>query len=154
MKRVFVPIDRDVSDSGMVGISYIYWEGDRKATRQKLCPVLLVHGFDSSSLEYRRLGPRLAALGVDVYCVDLLGWGYSQLENVKSFSARAKIDALKSFWQTVGNNEQVVIGGASLGGAAVIEVASQDLSFVKGTILIDAQGFVDGIGPMSKFIVI
>lgn len=149
IKRVLVPIDRDVSDTGLVGISYIYWEADRKATRQKLYPVLLVHGFDSSALEYRRLGPRLAALGVDVYCVDLLGWGYSQLENVKSFSAQAKIDAVKSFWQTVGNNEQVVIGGASLGGAAVIEVASQDLSFVKGTILIDAQGFVDGIGPMS-----
>jgi hypothetical protein len=60
----------------------------------------------------------------------------------------------------VGNNRQVVVGGASLGGAAVIEFASQNLykydkdsgvssGFVKGTILIDAQGFVDGIGPMT-----
>lgn len=86
--------------------------------------------------------------------------GYTQLDGVKSFSAQAKVDALKGFWETVGNNEPVVVGGASLGGAAVIEFASQNLysdeastattdGFVRGTILIDAQGFVDGIGPMS-----
>jgi pimeloyl-ACP methyl ester carboxylesterase len=92
--------------------------------------------------------------------VDLLGWGYTQLDGVKSFSASAKVQALRGFWETVGNNRQVVIGGASLGGAAVIKFASQNLynydtdsgvssGFVKGTILIDAQGFVDGIGPMT-----
>ena len=56
------------------------------------------------------------------------------------------------------------MGGASLGGAAVIEFASENLyrplkgedkrvdgskGFVRGTILIDAQGIVDGRGPMS-----
>jgi pimeloyl-ACP methyl ester carboxylesterase len=171
MKRVMVPVSTDVSDTGYVGVSYIHWNASAKAssaTAEKICPLMLVHGFDSSSLEYRRLGPKLAALGVDVYCVDLLGWGYTQLDGVKSFSAQAKVDALKGFWETVGKNEQVVVGGASLGGAAVIEFASQNLyrsgettdesvgdddyndsGFVKGTILIDAQGFVDGIGPMS-----
>ncbi|KAL3803740.1 hypothetical protein ACHAWO_003375 [Cyclotella atomus] len=173
MKRVMVPVSTDVSDTGYVGVSYIHWKASAKAssaTAEKICPLMLVHGFDSSSLEYRRLGPKLAALGVDVYCVDLLGWGYTQLDGVKSFSAQAKVDALKGFWETVGKNEQVVVGGASLGGAAVIEFASQNLyrsgettdesvrddgddyndsGFVKGTILIDAQGFVDGIGPIS-----
>ncbi|KAL3785977.1 hypothetical protein HJC23_005686 [Cyclotella cryptica] len=158
MKRVMVPVSSDVSDTGYVGISYIHWEGQKKSQQQALCPLLLVHGFDSSSLEYRRLGPQLANLGIDVYCVDLLGWGYTQLDGVKSFSAQAKVDALRGFWQTVGNNAQVVVGGASLGGAAVIEFASQNLyypqnddktGFVRGTVLIDAQGFVDGIGPMS-----
>ena len=157
MKRVMVPISTDVSDTGFVGISYIHWEADKAQQRNGgiKCPVMLVHGFDSSALEYRRLGPRLASLGVDVYCVDLLGWGYTQLDDIKSFSAQAKVDALKGFWETVGKNEQVVVGGASLGGAAVIEFASQNLykedseGFVRGTILIDAQGFVDGIGPMS-----
>ena len=129
-------------------------------------PLLLVHGFDSSALEYRRLGPQLAALGIDVYCVDLLGWGYTQLDSVNSFSAKAKVEELKGFWQTVGSNREVVVGGASLGGAAVIEFAAENLykrknddddddedgdeeGFVRGTVLIDAQGFVDGIGPMS-----
>ena len=77
------------------------------------------------------------------------------------------MEALKGFWQTIGGNGEVVVGGASLGGAAVIEFAAQNLSkdtnkendskdiaeddqgFVRGAVLIDAQGFVDGIGPMS-----
>lgn len=43
----------------------------------------------------------------------------------------------------------------NLGGAATIEFASENLvteegeGYVRGTVLIDAQGFVDGIGPMS-----
>ncbi|EED88029.1 hypothetical protein THAPSDRAFT_38512, partial [Thalassiosira pseudonana CCMP1335] len=118
--------------------------------KENTLPLLLVHGFDSSALEYRRLGPQLAKLGVDVYCVDLLGWGYTQLDDVNSFSAKAKVEALKGFWKTVGSNGEVVVGGASLGGAATIEFAAENFEgFVRGTVLIDAQGFVDGIGPMS-----
>lgn len=152
MRRVMVPVSKDVTDSGYVGVSYIHFKAEKKTNT---LPLLLVHGFDSSALEYRRLGPQLAKLGIDVYCVDLLGWGYTQLEDVKSFSAQSKVDALKGFWKTVGNDGDVVVGGASLGGAATIEFASANLvdneegGFVRGTVLIDAQGFVDGIGPMS-----
>lgn len=112
-------------------------------------PLLLIHGFDSSCLEYRRLGPQLAALGIDTYAVDLLGWGYTQLNDVKSFSAQSKVEALNAFWQTVGNGRDVCIGGASLGGAASIEFAANN-PLVKGCVLIDAQGFVDGVGPMAS----
>ncbi len=72
-------------------------------------------GFDSSCLEYRRLGPKLAALGIDTYAVDLLGWGYSQLNDVNSFSAQAKVDALAGFWSVVGEGRDVCVAGASLG---------------------------------------
>ncbi|KAL7543037.1 hypothetical protein ACHAWF_007307 [Thalassiosira exigua] len=167
MKRVMVPVSEDVSDTGYVGVSYVRWEADPAAKRKlaresgEVLPLLLVHGFDSSALEYRRLGPRLAALGVDVIAVDLLGWGYTQLDSVKDFSAEAKVDALNGFWEVVGGNSEVVVGGASLGGAAAIEFAARNLrrdesdeegvagGYVRGTVLIDAQGFVDGIGPMS-----
>ncbi len=36
-------------------------------------PILLLHGFDSSLLEFRRLFPRLAAGGAEVWAVDLAG---------------------------------------------------------------------------------
>jgi pimeloyl-ACP methyl ester carboxylesterase len=169
MKRVMVPVSKEVSDTGYVGISFIHWQAEKKNTTRNtnVLPLLLVHGFDSSSLEYRRLGPKLASLGIDVYCVDLLGWGYTQLgdASVKSYSAKAKVEALSGFWKVVGNNDEVVVGGASLGGAAVIEFAAENIvrgsrndgndieddgeGFVRGAVLIDAQGFVDGIGPMS-----
>ena len=91
----------------------------------------------------------MAALGIDTYAVDLLGWGFTQLENVESFSADSKVQALKGFWEVVGNGKKVCIAGASLGGAAAIEFATCDGSPVAGAIMIDAQGFVDGVGPMA-----
>mmetsp|Transcript_15679 Transcript_15679/g.23151 ORF Transcript_15679/g.23151 Transcript_15679/m.23151 type:complete len:413 (-) Transcript_15679:599-1837(-) len=155
MKRVKVPVPEYVSDDKSVGISYIHWKADETAKRnnKNALPLMLVHGLDSSCLEYRRLGPKLAALGIDTYAVDLLGWGYTQLDDVKTFSAQAKVDALAGFWEVVGNNQPVCIAGASLGGAASIEYASASRSkkdgVVQGAIFIDAQGFIDGIGPMA-----
>jgi len=149
MRRVAVPVPEYVSQSGTVGISYVHWPAAKVPGSSRALPMLMVHGFDSSCLEYRRLGPKLAALGVDVYAVDLLGWGYTQLDGVDSFSARAKVDALAGFWRVVGNDAPVCVAGASLGGAAAIEYGAANPDVVKGAVLIDAQGFVDGVGPMA-----
>jgi pimeloyl-ACP methyl ester carboxylesterase len=144
MKRVKVPVSKSIHDDGEVGISYSHWPSSKKT---KLPPVVLIHGFDSSNLEFRRLGSRLAARGVNTYAVDLLGWGYTQLDGVVDFSAAAKVEALQSFLETV-VGDQFCIVGASLGGAAAIETAAVNPS-CKGLILIDAQGFVDGVGMMA-----
>ena len=66
MKRVMVPVSKEVSSTGYVGISYINWQAEKNVVQGKknTLPLLLVHGFDSSALEYRRLGPQLAKLGV------------------------------------------------------------------------------------------
>jgi len=151
MKRAIVPVPTYVSPKGTVGISYIHWEAAATTTtNEDTLPLILLHGFDSSCLEYRRLGPKLAALGIDVYAIDLLGWGYTQLRpDITSFSARAKVDALTGFWNTVGGGRPVCIAGASLGGAAAIEFSVERSDIVKGVVLIDAQGFVDGVGPMA-----
>jgi len=146
MNRIKVPVPENVSSTGEVGVSFVHWAAEKKTSA---LPIILVHGFDSSCLEYRRLGPKLAALGVDVYSVDLLGWGYSQLKDVNTFSAQAKVDALAGFWEVIGDNKPVCVAGASLGGAAAIEYAAANPDTVKGCVFIDAQGFVDGVGPMS-----
>mmetsp|Transcript_22976 Transcript_22976/g.32157 ORF Transcript_22976/g.32157 Transcript_22976/m.32157 type:complete len:395 (+) Transcript_22976:133-1317(+) len=151
MQRVPVPVSESVSSSKTAGISYIHWPAEKKASGgKKSLPLVLVHGFDSSCLEYRRLGPQLAARGIDVYAVDILGWGFTQLDNISTFSAAAKVEALEGFVKTVlGENASVCVGGASLGGAAAIELASANPDICKGLILLDAQGFVDGVGPMA-----
>jgi pimeloyl-ACP methyl ester carboxylesterase len=147
MQRVVVPVDESVHPDGQVGISYVNWPA--KGGKRLRLPVVLVHGFDSSCLEYRRLGSKLSARGIDTYAVDLLGWGYTQLDGVSSFSAEAKINTLNSWVETVlGANTPFAIAGASLGGAAAIEVAAFNPN-CRGLILLDAQGFVDGIGPMA-----
>ena len=148
MKRVKVPVSESIHIDGEVGISYTYWP---KKSRTNVPPVILIHGFDSSNLEFRRLGSRLASKGIDTYAVDLLGWGYTQLDNVLDFSASAKVEALQSFIQQVvltGKDQQFCIAGASLGGAAAIETAVINPNCA-GLILMDAQGFVDGVGMMS-----
>ncbi|KAL3910899.1 MAG: hypothetical protein SGILL_007504 [Bacillariaceae sp.] len=159
MKRVAVPVSTDVSPSGSVGISYIHWPAQGRK-KKNTPPLILIHGFDSSGLEYRRLGPQLAARGIDAYAVDVLGWGYTQLSDVKSFAASSKVEALKSLVQTLlGPSTPFAIAGASLGGAAAIELAAElstsaaendSPNMCAGLVLIDAQGFVDGVGPMAS----
>ncbi|KAL3929476.1 MAG: hypothetical protein SGBAC_012193 [Bacillariaceae sp.] len=149
MKRVAVPVSSVVSSEGSAGVSYIHWEAEKP--KAGCPPLILIHGFDSSGLEYRRLGPKLAAKGIDTYAVDILGWGYTQLEGIDSFSAAAKVEALGSFVESVvGKDSKFCIAGASLGGASAIEFAALKKSDCAGLVLIDAQGFVDGIGPMAS----
>lgn len=50
-------------------------------------PILLLHGFDSSLLEWRRLIPELENMGADAYAMDVLGWGFTGSEVVTSFGA-------------------------------------------------------------------
>jgi pimeloyl-ACP methyl ester carboxylesterase len=148
MERFAVPVSSEISPSGSVGISYIHWPAQKP--KKSSVPLILIHGFDSSGLEYRRVGPKLAAQGIDAYAVDVLGWGFTQLDDVASFSADAKVAALKSFIETkFGENGKFCIAGASLGGAAAIELAAVKGDDCSGLILIDAQGFVDGVGPMA-----
>ena len=155
MKRIKVPVSQSIHPDGEVGISYTYWPKSSSTSKTNRSPVILVHGFDSSNLEFRRLGSRLASRGIDTYAVDLLGWGYTQLDHVLDFSAAAKVEALQSFIQQVvvttsnGKNQPFYIAGASLGGAAAIETAVTNPNCA-GLILMDAQGFVDGVGMMAS----
>jgi pimeloyl-ACP methyl ester carboxylesterase len=171
MKRIAIPSEN--SPSGSIGVSYIHWPSAKGIRKANTPPLILLHGFDSSCLEYRRLGPQLAAQGIDAYAVDILGWGFTQLDDVDSFSADAKIETLKGFVKTMfGGDSSFCVAGASLGGAASIELAAaltidpmdddddnidddddapddDGMPFCSGLILIDAQGFVDGVGPMA-----
>ena len=147
MQRLPVPVSTDIHPDGQVGVSYVHWPAVGRKTSQ--VPIFLVHGFDSSCLEYRRLGPLLAAQGIDAYAVDLLGWGFSQLAGVQTFGAAAKVETLMSFIDEVSGGKPFCISGASLGGAAAIEVAAINEK-CQGLVLLDAQGFVDGIGPMAS----
>ena len=56
----------------------------------KNTPILLLHGFDSSLLEFRRLIPLLTK-NHEVYAVDLLGFGFSErLDNLPYGAAAIK----------------------------------------------------------------
>ncbi|MBE9046161.1 alpha/beta hydrolase [Pleurocapsales cyanobacterium LEGE 10410] len=101
-------------------------------------PILLIHGFDSSLLEFRRLLPLLAARQ-STWAVDLLGFGFTQRnldiplnpENIKTH--------LYYFWKTT-IGQPVILAGASMGGAAAIDFTLTYPEAVEKLVLIDSAG--------------
>ena len=112
-------------------------------------PFVLLHGFDSSCLEYRRLFPLLSERA-ETWALDLLGWGFTDAGDagIGDYSPEAKRAHLYAFWkQEIGR--PITLVGASLGGAAAIDFATAHPECVERLVLVDAQGFIEGLGPMG-----
>lgn len=101
-------------------------------------PILLIHGFDSSLLEFRRLLPLLAR-NQSTYAVDLLGFGFSQ----RNLNIPLNPDNIKThlyyFWKTM-VQQPVILVGASMGGAAAIDFTLSFPEAVNKLILLDSAG--------------
>jgi pimeloyl-ACP methyl ester carboxylesterase len=111
-------------------------------------PILLIHGFDSSVLEFRRLLPLLAQEN-ETWAVDLLGFGFTQRLAGIQFSPVAIKTHLYSFWKTL-INQPVILVGASMGGAAAIDFTLTYPEVVEKLVLIDSAGLRGG-SPLTKF---
>jgi len=105
-------------------------------------PILLLHGFDSSVLEFRRLLPLLAAQN-ETLAVDLLGFGFTERLAGIAFSPAAIKTHLYYFWKTL-INEPVILVGASMGGAAAIDFTLAYPDCVKKLVLLDSAGYSAG----------
>lgn len=105
-------------------------------------PILLIHGFDSSVFEFRRLLPLLATEN-ETWAVDLLGFGFTERIAGMSFSPKAIATHLYYFWKTL-IEQPVILVGASMGGAAVIDFTLAYPEVVKKLVLIDSAGFIKG----------
>lgn len=110
-------------------------------------PIVLLHGFDSSVFEFRRLLPLLAAQ-VPTYAVDLLGFGFTE-RKLPITPARIKTH-LYSFWQTL-IKQPIILVGASMGGAAAIDFTLTYPDVVYKLILIDSAGLTKG-SSLGKFL--
>jgi pimeloyl-ACP methyl ester carboxylesterase len=102
-------------------------------------PILLLHGFDSSVFEFRRLLPQLAAEN-ETWAVDLLGFGFTERLAEIPFSPTAIKTHLYYFWKTL-INQPVILVGASMGGAAAIDFTLSYPESVKKLVLLDAAGY-------------
>ena len=163
IRSATVKVPASIAPSQVVETAYARFESSKKSSsksggwfgiglgKQKKGPIVLLHGFDSSSCEYRRLAPLLAEEGDrDVIVPDLLGWGFTRPpEDIASYGPEAKMEHLRCFIQQVcgGNSQPVTVVGASLGGALGIILAAESPRLVDRLVLIDAQGFIDGKGP-------
>ena len=102
-------------------------------------PILLLHGFDSSVFEFRRLLPLLAAEN-QTWIVDLLGFGFTERLAGIPFSPTAIKTHLYYFWKTL-ISEPMILVGASMGGAAAIDFTLSYPESVKKLVLLDSAGY-------------
>ncbi len=113
-------------------------------------PIVLLHGFDSSILEFRRIIPILAANRV-VWAIDLLGFGFTERLSDCPFSSMSIRTHLATFWQTK-IQQPIILVGVSMGGAAAIEFTIEYPEAVHQLVLIDSAGFTQP-PALGKFLI-
>ncbi|TQD95264.1 hypothetical protein C1H46_019056 [Malus baccata] len=94
----------------------------RPLKQSEINPVVLLHCFDSSCLEWRCAYPLLEEAGLEAWAVDVLGWGFSDLERRPPCSAASKRDHLYQFWKSYIRRPMILVG-PSLGGSVAIDFA-------------------------------
>jgi pimeloyl-ACP methyl ester carboxylesterase len=105
-------------------------------------PLVLLHGFDSSVFEFRRLLPLLAQHH-PTWAIDLLGFGFTDRIAGIPVSPEAIKTHLYYSWKTLIGQPMVLVG-ASMGGAAAIDFALSYPEAVERLVLIDSAGFTAG----------
>ncbi|CAI9296967.1 unnamed protein product [Lactuca saligna] len=112
-------------------------------------PLVLLHGFDSSCLEWRYTLPLLEQAGLEAWAIDILGWGFNNLENLPICNVDSKRDHLFQFWKSYIKRPMLLVG-PSLGAAVAIDFAANHPEAVDRLILINANVYAQGTGNLSK----
>jgi len=118
-----------------------------KGTPADAPPVMLVHGFDSSLLEFRYITDALSEAGLRVAASEWWTGGFTERA---PFARAVATDGAKpwdlirehqyAFWKSQFNGQKVVLAGFSLGGAVAIDFACTHPECVAGLVLVDAGG--------------
>ncbi|XVF03210.1 hypothetical protein REPUB_Repub04eG0241800 [Reevesia pubescens] len=117
--------------------------------QSKQNPVVLLHGFDSSCLEWRYMFPLLEEAGLETWAVDILGWGFSNLERFQSCNVESKREHFYQLWKSYIKRPMTLVG-PSLGAAVAVDFAVNHPEAVENLILIDASVYAEGTGDLAK----
>ncbi len=134
--------------STAIATAYIH-HNPAPSTSATNVPILLLHGFDSSLLEFRRLIPRLAD-SQEIWAIDLFGSGFTEYVStlaVNPQNIRRHLLSVLESWIS----QPVILVGVSLGGAVAIDFALHHPNWVRSLVLIDSVGF-SGSFPVGRFL--
>ncbi|XP_038884274.1 uncharacterized hydrolase YugF isoform X1 [Benincasa hispida] len=137
----------------------------KPSIQSKERPVVLLHGFDSSCLEWRYTYPLLEEAGLETWAVDILGWGFSDLERLPPCDVTSKrvhlYQVMKTcsyvfgeifssipLWKSYIKRPMVLVG-PSLGAAVAIDFAVNYPKAVDRLVLIDASVYAEGTGNLA-----
>ncbi|XP_044467641.1 uncharacterized protein LOC123197407 isoform X2 [Mangifera indica] len=112
-------------------------------------PVVLLHSFDSSCLEWRSAYPLLEEAGLEAWAVDVLGWGFSDLEKLPPCDAASKRYHLYQFWKSY-IKRPIVLVGPSLGASVAIDFAVNYPEAVEKMVFINPSVYAEGTGNLAK----
>jgi pimeloyl-ACP methyl ester carboxylesterase len=105
-------------------------------------PLLLLHGFDSCFLEFRRLAPLLAPHH-ELWIPDLYGFGFTPRPADGDYSPAGVLAHLKVLLERLrlqGGCQPVGVIGASMGGSVALELARRHGSWVGRLLLLAPAG--------------
>lgn len=115
-------------------------------------PLLLLHGFDISCLEYRRLLPLLEEAGLEAYAPCILGWGFTDTSNALSVGIEAKREQLLAFWQNVLGGRPAAVVGASLGACMATDLFAAKPDAVASLIFLDPGIYTPAPPAVPRFV--
>jgi len=102
-------------------------------------PVLLLHGFDSSFLEFRRIYQSLKN-NFQVIIPDLLGFGFSPRCATNEYNSSKIISYLIDLLETLQLKKNLKIIGASMGGSTALKLAFEISDSIDKIILLSPAG--------------
>ena len=112
-------------------------------------PVLLLHGFDSSFLEFRRLAPLLAP-HCQLFIPDLYGFGFCPRPSPPAANPADVLRHLGSLMAAIGERTPGTLGliGASMGGSVAVELARRCPERIDRLLLLAPAGLTGNPMPL------
>ncbi len=102
-------------------------------------PLLLLHGFDSSFLEFRRIYKSLKS-SFKVVIPDLLGFGFSPRCATKEYNPSKIISYLVDIVETLQITDNLKVIGASMGGSTALKLSLEIPDLIEKIILLSPAG--------------
>jgi pimeloyl-ACP methyl ester carboxylesterase len=121
-------------------------------------PLLLLHGFDSSFLEFRRLAPLLAGQ-CQLFIPDLYGFGFSPRPSFGHFNPAGVLAHLGLLLEAIGERsatgskgEPLGLIGASMGGSVAVELARRHGESIGRLLLLAPAGLTGRPMPLPPLL--
>ena len=114
-------------------------------------PLLLLHGFDSSFLEYRRLAPLLADR-FQLFIPDLFGFGFSPRPSGTTYGPDAVLRHLDALLELLPSEAPLGLIGASMGGSVAVELARRHPQRVGPLVLLAPAGLTGRPMPVPPLL--
>jgi pimeloyl-ACP methyl ester carboxylesterase len=126
----------------LVGNSKIRWKVADVSEKNRLGNIICIHGFGGNADQFRKNIPHLAENGYRSFSIDLLGYGYSDKPNPRSYEVNSLYnfenwaEQITEFVKDVVKEPTYLICN-SVGGLVGLQASLKEPKLIKGIVLIN-----------------